>query len=90
MEWEAERPAGTSGAPMTDMDDGQQYIAMTAGDRDYEAARVTFALRDENGIMRHISLTAALVLCVWVAMAGQATGRGNRVRSGDRRCARPS
>ena len=80
MEWEAERPAGTSGAPMTDMDDGQQYIAMTVGDRDYGAERVTFALRDENGIMRHISLTAALVLCVWVAMAGQVAAQASAVQ----------
>jgi len=64
---------------MTRMDDDQQYVAVAVGDRDDEAARVTFALRDEDGIMRHISLTAALVLCVWVAMAGQATAQASAV-----------
>ena len=80
MEWEAERPAGTSGAPMTDMDDGQQYIAITVGDIDDQAARVTVALRDEDGSMRPISLTAAVVLCVWVAMAGQVAAQASAVQ----------
>ena len=50
VQWEAERRAGTSVAPMTNIYDGQRYIAMTVGDSDDGAERVTFALRDEDMI----------------------------------------
>ena len=38
------RPAGTSGAPMTYMHDGKQYIAVAVSDLAHEGELVAFAL----------------------------------------------
>ena len=41
--WQTELPAGTSGAPMTYMHDGKQYIAVAVSDRDLEGELVAYA-----------------------------------------------
>ena len=41
--WQTELSAGTSGAPMTYMHDGKQYIAVVVSDRDHEGELVAFA-----------------------------------------------
>ena len=42
--WQTELPAGTSGAPMTYLHDGKQYIVVAVSDRDHEGELVAFAL----------------------------------------------
>ncbi len=42
--WEVELEAGTSGAPVSYMHDGKQYIVVAIGDRGYTAELVAFAL----------------------------------------------
>ena len=42
--WQTELPAGTSGAPMTYMHDGTQYIVVAVSDRDHDGELVAFAL----------------------------------------------
>ena len=42
--WETELPAGTSGAPMTYMAGGQQYIVVATSDNDTQAELVAFSL----------------------------------------------
>jgi quinoprotein glucose dehydrogenase len=42
--WEAELAAGTSGAPMSYLADGRQYIVVAIGDRDTRGRLVAFAL----------------------------------------------
>ena len=44
--WETELPAGTSGAPMTYMANGKQYVVVAVGERDVEAEFIAFALPD--------------------------------------------
>ena len=43
--WEIELPAGTSGAPMTYMADGRQYIVVGVGDTDRPAEFIALGLR---------------------------------------------
>ncbi len=43
--WEMELPAGTSGAPMTYMAEGQQYIVVGVGDTDRPAEFIALGLR---------------------------------------------
>lgn len=42
--WQTELPAGTSGAPMTYMVDGKQFIVVAVSDRGHEGELVAFAL----------------------------------------------
>jgi quinoprotein glucose dehydrogenase len=42
--WETDLPAGTTGAPMTYMANGQQYIVMPVGSKAHEAEWVAFSL----------------------------------------------
>ena len=42
--WQTELPAGTSGAPMTYLHDGKQYIVVAVSDLDHEGELVAFAL----------------------------------------------
>jgi quinoprotein glucose dehydrogenase len=42
--WQTELPAGTSGAPMTYLHDGKQYIVVAVSDRDHEGELVAFTL----------------------------------------------
>jgi quinoprotein glucose dehydrogenase len=42
--WETELPAGTTGAPMTYLFKGKQYIVVGIGSRDYTAEYVALAL----------------------------------------------
>ena len=42
--WETEMPAGVTGAPMTYMHDGKQYVVMAIGGRDHPAEFVAFSL----------------------------------------------
>ena len=42
--WETELPAGTSGAPMTYLADGTQYIVVAIGEREHEAELIAFSL----------------------------------------------
>ena len=42
--WQTELPAGTSGAPMTYMHDGTQYIVVAVSDLDHEGELVALAL----------------------------------------------
>ena len=44
--WETELPAGTSGAPMTYLHEGKQYIVVAIGDEDVRGQYVAFALPD--------------------------------------------
>jgi quinoprotein glucose dehydrogenase len=43
--WEIDLPAGTSGAPMTYLADGRQFIVVAIGDRDTRGRLVALALR---------------------------------------------
>ena len=42
--WETELPAGTTGGPMTYMDEGTQYVVVSVGGRDHEPEWVALAL----------------------------------------------
>ena len=42
--WQTELPAGTSGAPMTYLADGKQYVVVAVSDRGHEGELVAFAL----------------------------------------------
>ena len=42
--WQTELSAGTSGAPMTYMQDGKQYLVVAASDVDHGGELVAFAL----------------------------------------------
>jgi len=42
--WETEFPAGTTGAPMTYMFRGKQYIVVAVGSRDHAAEYVALSL----------------------------------------------
>lgn len=42
--WQTELPAGTSGAPMTYMHDGKQYVVVAVSDNDHEGELVALAL----------------------------------------------
>ena len=42
--WEMELPAGTSGAPMTYMADGKQYIVVAVGGRNFPGELIALAL----------------------------------------------
>ncbi len=42
--WETEMPAGVTGAPMTYMHEGRQYVAMAIGGREHAAELVAFSL----------------------------------------------
>ena len=42
--WQIELPAGTSGAPMTYMYEGKQYVAVAVSDLDHEGELVAFSL----------------------------------------------
>ena len=42
--WETELPAGTTGGPMTYMDEGRQYVVVSVGGRDHEPEWVALAL----------------------------------------------
>ncbi|MEX0619159.1 MAG: PQQ-binding-like beta-propeller repeat protein [Pseudohongiellaceae bacterium] len=44
VEWEVELEAGTTGAPVTYMHDGRQYIVVAIGDREHTPELVAFAL----------------------------------------------
>lgn len=44
--WEVELEAGTSGAPVSYMHDGRQYVVVAIGDSQYSAELVAFALPD--------------------------------------------
>ena len=43
--WETRLPAGTTGAPITYMADGRQYIVVAVGDADHPAEFISFGLR---------------------------------------------
>ncbi|MCZ6858401.1 MAG: pyrroloquinoline quinone-dependent dehydrogenase [Gemmatimonadetes bacterium] len=43
--WEMELPAGTSGAPMTYMADGRQYVVVAVGDANHHAEFIALSLR---------------------------------------------
>jgi quinoprotein glucose dehydrogenase len=45
--WEYELPAGASGAPMTYMFEGKQYIVVPVSEREHEGELIAFALPDE-------------------------------------------
>ena len=42
--WETDLPAGTTGAPMTYMFEGTQYIVVAVGDREHPAEFVALSL----------------------------------------------
>ena len=42
--WETDLPAGTTGAPMTYLYDGKQYIVVAIGSRTHQAELVAFSL----------------------------------------------
>ena len=42
--WETEMPAGATGAPMTYMHDGKQYVVMAIGGQKYPAEFVAYSL----------------------------------------------
>ena len=42
--WQTELPAGTSGAPMTYLHDGTQYLVVAVSDRDHDGELIAFAL----------------------------------------------
>jgi glucose dehydrogenase len=42
--WETELPAGTTGAPITYMHQGKQYIVVAIGSREHAPELVAFAL----------------------------------------------
>jgi quinoprotein glucose dehydrogenase len=42
--WETDLPAGTTGAPMTDMFRGKQYIVVAIGSREHAAEYVAVSL----------------------------------------------
>ena len=44
--WETRLPAGTTGAPVSYMADGKQYIVVAIGDREHSPELVAFALAD--------------------------------------------
>ena len=44
MVWETELPAGTTGAPMTYMHQGKQYIVVAIGGREQPPELIAFAL----------------------------------------------
>jgi quinoprotein glucose dehydrogenase len=44
--WETELPAGTTGAPMTYMHKGRQFVVVPIGARDHPAEFVALALPD--------------------------------------------
>ena len=44
--WETELPSGTTGAPMTYMHKGKQFIVVPVGARDHPAEFVALALSD--------------------------------------------
>ena len=44
--WEVELEAGTTGAPVSYMKDGKQYVVVAIGDSQYDAELVAFALPD--------------------------------------------
>ena len=46
--WEIELPAGTSGAPMTYMADGRQFIVVAVGDRNTTGRLIALALPQVN------------------------------------------
>jgi quinoprotein glucose dehydrogenase len=43
--WETELPAGTSGAPMTYMADGRQYVVVVVSDANHPAEFIALGLR---------------------------------------------
>ena len=43
--WEIDLPAGTTGAPMTYLHDGKQYVVVAIGGRDYPAEWVALGMR---------------------------------------------
>ncbi len=47
--WETELPSGTTGAPMTYMHRGKQYIVIPVGAKDHPAEFVALALPDDRG-----------------------------------------
>ncbi|MEM7415182.1 MAG: pyrroloquinoline quinone-dependent dehydrogenase [Gemmatimonadota bacterium] len=47
--WETMLPAGTSGAPMTYMADGRQFIVVAVGDRDTTGRLIALALPEDGG-----------------------------------------
>ena len=47
--WEMELAAGTSGAPMTYLADGRQYIVVAIGDRDTNGRLIALALPEGEG-----------------------------------------
>ncbi|MDE3002644.1 MAG: PQQ-binding-like beta-propeller repeat protein [Gemmatimonadota bacterium] len=47
--WEMDLPAGTSGAPMTYMADGRQFIVVAVGDRDTRGRLIALALPEVGG-----------------------------------------
>lgn len=47
--WEMDLPAGTSGAPMTYLADGRQYLVVAIGDRDTPGRLVALALPPDEG-----------------------------------------
>ena len=44
VRWQTELPAGTSGAPMTYMANGKQYVVAAVSDRDHEGELIAFTL----------------------------------------------
>jgi quinoprotein glucose dehydrogenase len=42
--WETDLPAGTTGAPMTYVYDGKQYVVVAIGSREHPAEYVAFSL----------------------------------------------
>ena len=42
--WQTELPAGTSGAPMTYLQEGKQYIVVAVSDNDHEGELIALAL----------------------------------------------
>lgn len=47
--WEMDLPAGTSGAPMTYLADGRQFIVVAIGDRDTRGRLIALALPEDGG-----------------------------------------
>ena len=43
--WQTELPAGTSGAPMTYMHDGTQYVVVAVSARDRDGELIAFAVQ---------------------------------------------
>ncbi|MDX1494933.1 MAG: hypothetical protein R3253_12770, partial [Longimicrobiales bacterium] len=46
--WERELPAGTSGAPMTYLADGRQFVVVAIGDRETPGRLVALALPEDG------------------------------------------